>query len=166
VSRSTTVSGLSISNGSAFCLQWTGDDANGSGSRDEYGIDDVSVTPTGSATLVELLSFTATTIEDTVALIWETAVEVNNAGFNLYRAVNAGGPYERINDLLIGSQAQPGQGAIYEYNDTPGKGTFFYKLEDIDTSGVATQHDPVQVTVEAATTPELLYRIFLPVMQR
>lgn len=44
VSRTTTLSGLSIANGASFYLRWQGDDVNGSGNRDEYGIDDVQVT--------------------------------------------------------------------------------------------------------------------------
>jgi hypothetical protein len=43
-SRSTMISGLSVDPGEFFFLNWTGDDVSGSGSRDEYGIDDIQVT--------------------------------------------------------------------------------------------------------------------------
>ncbi len=41
--RSTTITGLNIADGAYLYLSWDGDDAGGSGSRDEYGIDDVNV---------------------------------------------------------------------------------------------------------------------------
>jgi uncharacterized repeat protein (TIGR01451 family) len=42
--RSTSISGVNIANGDYFYLRWRGDDVSGSGSRDEYGIDDIQVT--------------------------------------------------------------------------------------------------------------------------
>ncbi|MEA5618814.1 ExeM/NucH family extracellular endonuclease [Cronbergia sp. UHCC 0137] len=50
VSRSTTITGLDIATGANFYLQWQSDDVGGSGSRDEYGIDNVAVT-TGIASV-------------------------------------------------------------------------------------------------------------------
>lgn len=41
--RNTTISGLSIADGSTIYLRWTGDDVSGSGSRDEFGLDDIVV---------------------------------------------------------------------------------------------------------------------------
>lgn len=45
-SRSTTISSLSIANGAYFYIRWNGADVGGSGSRDEFAIDDISVTGT------------------------------------------------------------------------------------------------------------------------
>lgn len=42
--RSTSITGLSLANGASYYLRWATDDVAGSGSRDELGIDDVSVT--------------------------------------------------------------------------------------------------------------------------
>ncbi|MGK7943145.1 MAG: ExeM/NucH family extracellular endonuclease [Microcystaceae cyanobacterium] len=41
--RSTQITGLTLDPDDFFYLKWTGDDVSGSGSRDEYGIDNVSV---------------------------------------------------------------------------------------------------------------------------
>lgn len=41
-SRSTTLSSLTLASGSSIILNWTGDDVSGSGSRDQFGLDDVS----------------------------------------------------------------------------------------------------------------------------
>ena len=53
--RSITLSGLNIPNGGNYFLQFTSDDSAGTGSRDEIGINDISVTPT--AVPVELQRF-------------------------------------------------------------------------------------------------------------
>ena len=42
---SATISGLSVADGDYIYLKWTGDDVSGSGSRDEFGIDDIAITP-------------------------------------------------------------------------------------------------------------------------
>jgi len=96
-------------------------------------------------TAITLASFTAQTTGDTVHLAWATAVEIDNAGFNLLRASRAEGPYVQINDQLIGAQGN-GTGASYSFVDTPpGAGPFYYKLEDIDYNGVRTLHGPIEV---------------------
>ncbi len=41
--RSTTLTGINLADNASVYLRWTGDDVGGSGSRDEYGIDDVEV---------------------------------------------------------------------------------------------------------------------------
>jgi hypothetical protein len=43
VLRSTTISGLNISNNAFFWVRWTGNDVSGSGARDEYGLDNIAV---------------------------------------------------------------------------------------------------------------------------
>jgi predicted extracellular nuclease len=43
VARSTTITGLTLNPDDFFYLKWTGNDVSGSGSRDEYGIDNVMV---------------------------------------------------------------------------------------------------------------------------
>ncbi|MCC7507183.1 MAG: hypothetical protein IT259_17890, partial [Saprospiraceae bacterium] len=45
-SRSTTITGLSIAPGSFYYIRWNGADAGGSGSRDEFGLDDINVAAT------------------------------------------------------------------------------------------------------------------------
>lgn len=43
-SRSTSITGLSIAPGDYFYIRWNSDDVGGSGSRDEFGLDDISMT--------------------------------------------------------------------------------------------------------------------------
>jgi hypothetical protein len=81
--------------------------------------------------------------------MWETATEVDNAGFNLYRAIAEGGPYTKITNALIPAQGDLifGSGASYIFTDSPGSGIFRYILTDLDTSGEITLHGPVTVQV-------------------
>lgn len=50
VNRSTTITGLNIADGDFFYIRWSGNDESGSGSRDEYGIDDITLNVTTVAT--------------------------------------------------------------------------------------------------------------------
>jgi hypothetical protein len=111
-------------------------------------------------TAIELLSFTAQAATDYVTLAWETGSEVDNAGFNLWRAEAADGTYTQLNVALIPAQGDPLSGASYGYTDNDGVqgGTFYYKLEDVDTHGVGTFHGPV------SATPSAIRRVYLPLL--
>jgi len=102
-------------------------------------------------TAVELKSFTATAAKKSVVLAWETTSEVDNLGFNLYRAETAGGEQIRLNQEIIPSNVYPGSpaGAVYSYTDEAvylGR-TYTYWLEDVDIYRNAEMHGPVEVTV-------------------
>ncbi|MCF6148555.1 MAG: hypothetical protein E3K37_07845 [Candidatus Kuenenia sp.] len=100
---------------------------------------------------VELTSFTATAFEEEILLEWETATEIDNAGFNLYRAKRKGGLYTRINNELIEARGDSVSGANYSYLDILDRsGRYFYKLEDIDTNGNSTMHGPVKARVRVS----------------
>ncbi|MBN1139662.1 MAG: proprotein convertase P-domain-containing protein [Anaerolineae bacterium] len=79
---------------------------------------------------------------------WETVTEIDNLGFNLYRAESPDGPYVRLNEELIPSQA-PGSpvGAVYVWLDDAVQAgqTYYYMLEDVDVYGQTTMHGPVEV---------------------
>ena len=99
-------------------------------------------------TAVELLWFQATGVRRAIKLGWETASEVDNLGFNLYRASALEGPRTKINSALIPTNVPPGSpfGAVYEYTDTTvqGRVTYYYWLEDVDIYGNSTLHGPAQ----------------------
>jgi hypothetical protein len=46
VTRSITLTGVNIDPSGMYYLSWTGDDVSGSGSRDEFGLDNISITAT------------------------------------------------------------------------------------------------------------------------
>lgn len=98
-------------------------------------------------TLIGLAGLEAVAGRGEVAVIWSTASETANAGFNLYRATGKGG-YEKITAELIPAEGSPTRGAVYEYVDTDvrNRTTYRYLLEDVDLNGVATPHGPVRAT--------------------
>jgi hypothetical protein len=96
-------------------------------------------------TLIELISFTATLSNRTVVIKWTTVSEIDNAGFNLYRAESEHGEYVKINTSLIPAEGSPTRGASYQYvdNNVKNRTIYYYRLEDINLNGVASLHGPV-----------------------
>ena len=100
-------------------------------------------------TAVTLISLSASAYEDGVFIEWQTGLEVENLGFNLYR--DDAGKLARVNQqLLAGSALKFGQavtlGAGYSYSwwdNSPPSKVSQYWLEDVDLSGRSTWHGPV-----------------------
>ena len=76
-----------------------------------------STTTTAPLTVVSLIDFNAVPANRIVTLVWSTASEIDNAGFNIYRAESEDGEYIKINESLIPAQGSPTQGASYEFVD-------------------------------------------------
>jgi hypothetical protein len=96
-------------------------------------------------TAVTLASFTAAWQKDQVVVTWETAVEIDTLGFNLWRSETRDGSYDQVNNALIPA-ASPGGvwGGSYTYTDsdvTPGR-TYYYKLHEIEAGGVSNWYGP------------------------
>ena len=100
-------------------------------------------------TAVTLKSFTAASHGVYVQVGWETARELGNLGFNLYRSTRSLGPGTRINAELITSQVAPGSpfGAAYTYVDATAKPwvSNYYWIEAVGTSGATTLIGPIGV---------------------
>lgn len=109
-----------------------------------------------TATAVTLTSFTAKGQDSAVELFWETASELNNLGFHLDRATSEEGPYERITPSPIPGLGSSPAGARYSYLDSglTNGATYFYRLEDIETTGKTELHGPVAATPRPETAPE------------
>lgn len=93
----------------------------------------------------------------TIIVEWSTASELDTAGFNLYRSESESGPFTRVNPALIPGAPDPLTGDNYQFADqqvTPGV-TYFYQLEEVETSGRTTRHGPIQVQAETGGRLEL-----------
>ncbi len=114
-------------------------------------------------TAVELLSFTATQNGRDVGLDWATAQEVDNYGFNLYRAaVDDFSQAVLIHFEPSSIAGGTGSGATYRYVDTPpGPGTWRYWLADVDTHGAETRH-----AQSVGIVMPLFFPIYLPMIGR
>jgi len=115
------------------------------------------------ATAIKLLSFGANSLKDKIVLQWETGSEMDNAGFNLFRAATPDGSRTQVNPSLIAALGDPTSGAKYAFEDTPGAGKYYYWLEDVDQSGIKTLHGPVEV---ASAKANVSFRpsLFLPIV--
>jgi hypothetical protein len=95
---------------------------------------------------------------------WETALEINIQGFNLYRRLNPDEAWVQVNEQLIVA-ANPGgfETAKYTWLDTGVQPGLFYEylLEGVDSSGRTHQYGP------SGTSPaRLVFKLlFLPVVQ-
>jgi len=104
-----------------------------------------------ATTEVVLESFAAVGLDSAVELRWKTASELRNLGFHLHRSSSASGPWARITASLIPGLGSSPVGQAYAFVDSGlANGTpYFYRLEDVDASGVATFHGPVSATPRA-----------------
>jgi hypothetical protein len=94
----------------------------------------------------------------TVTVEWSTASELDTAGFNLKRGETPDGPFTRINADLIPASPDPLIGGRYTFTDTTvaaGR-TYFYQLEEVETSGTTTVQGVVEVKAEGGPEPALL----------
>ncbi len=107
-----------------------------------------------ATTAVELHSFLARAADAAVDLEWRTGSELNNLGFHLYRAVSEDGPWERLTERLIPGLGSSPEGAGYSYRDAGlvNGTTYYYQLEDIETTGQTEKHGPVSATPGAGVT--------------
>jgi hypothetical protein len=104
-------------------------------------------------TAVQLVAFVARGEDGAVVLEWRTGSELKNLGFHLYRSTSVtGGPYERITSSLIPGLGSSAAGRSYSYRDTGlvNGVTYFYKLEDVETTGKTERHGPVSAVPSPA----------------
>jgi hypothetical protein len=117
----------------------------------EVGGDRFDVSPLS----VILSAFYAEPNGDAILVTWETATELDNSGFNLWRGTSEFGPDIQLNATLIPSQGpgSPG-GFIYTWEDRynlVSTTTYYYWLDSVDFAGVSTRHGPVNVTYDPPT---------------
>ena len=105
---------------------------------------------------VELTSFGAIAADGEVTLRWNTASEINNLGFVILRTSDIDAPYEEIqsymnNDDLKGAgTSSHSTDYIFVDKQLLNGTTYWYKLVDIDLSGVRTEHGPIHSTPHSA----------------
>ena len=86
-----------------------------------------------------------------IVIRWSTETEVNTAGFNLYRSLSAGGPWEKINERLIPGAADPLRGGTYVFTDTAviAGQTYWYELEEVETGGRTTRLQQTEAVAQS-----------------
>ena len=110
---------------------------------------------TNNPTAITLADFSATSSMGQAAIRWQTTMEYNTIGFNLYRSTSRTSPRTQLNPELIMGQIGNMIGGEYEFIDPniQYNVTYYYWLEEIDADGRSTFYGPVAVTT---------YGIYLP----
>ncbi len=92
---------------------------------------------------------------NTVMLIeWETATEIDTAGFYIQRRNGAGDAFERISGSLIPSQGDGAIGAVYSFEDTSPGSNPEYILEDVSNANISTNHGPYKPASDTTASPQ------------
>jgi hypothetical protein len=95
---------------------------------------------------VELATFTAEVVNNTVALNWTTATETNNSGFEVER--KADGQFQSIG-FIEGNGTSTELHSYSFVDDQVTTGSYTYRLKQIDFNGVFEYSDEVVVEVSA-----------------
>ena len=100
----------------------------------------------GPPTAVTLSFFDAEWQGGDVVVTWETAMEIDTVGFNLWRSTSPDGTYEQVNATLIPAASMGGVwGGSYSYTDADvfaGR-VYYYKLEELEVGGARNWYGPV-----------------------
>ncbi len=101
---------------------------------------------------VDLLYFYANGQADRINLEWETAQELNNAGFYIQRSLTESSGYVRISDFIPPLGFGVG-GHYYTYDDLTAEAgiTYYYKLESVETGGQSELSEAVSAAILANT---------------
>lgn len=115
------------------------------------GVHDVWLIKTDNIIPVEFLSFTAELSGNDFKLIWSTATETNNQGFEILRsAQNDNGGWEKVGFV-------PGYGTtteVHHYSfvdESMLPGNYQYRLKQVDFDGTFEYSNIIEVTVNAPT---------------
>ncbi len=133
VTRDFEITGVNLVDGDDLILTWTGDDATGSGSRDEMGLDNVEVLE-AIAMPVTLTSFEAKPSQQkSITLTWQTASEENNDYFSIEHSTDG------ISFREIATQAGNGTTNIVQnysfLHREVENGLHYYRLKQVDFDG-------------------------------
>lgn len=82
-----------------------------------------------------------------VRVEWSTEVEMNTAGFDLYRSDSPDGPFDyKVNDAPIPASPDPLAGGQYSYVDRTTKAgrTYYYQLHEIELGGHVNIYGPIE----------------------
>jgi|GEM_PF-2488141 len=137
-------------------IYWTTADDIGRANIDGSGGDATWIENVGSntrgiavdatATPIDLVRFVARGVQGDVKVVWETAAEIDTAGFHIWRRDPGEEDFVRVTGKMIPAEGNPFQGATYRWIDMDaGPGViYWYKLEDIDHGGISAFHGPIR----------------------
>ncbi|MFM9952313.1 MAG: T9SS type A sorting domain-containing protein [Saprospiraceae bacterium] len=96
---------------------------------------------------IELTGFSATATKDHILLNWETATELNNAGFEVQRSSNDGRDFSAIAWIEGAGTTQESKTYIYKDFDVKPGVRYTYRLMQLDFDGASTASPVVTATL-------------------
>jgi hypothetical protein len=103
-----------------------------------------------AASAVSLTALSATPYNGAVDIKWETSIEKDHLGFNVYRSNADGGGYVQINDSLVRNiNTATSYRGKYRFidNDVINGKSYFYYIEDIEIDNTTAEvHGPISAT--------------------
>lgn len=102
---------------------------------------------------VELLAFTASVNNSEVQLLWSTASELNNQGFEIERSINDADNFVTV--AFVEGQGSSTEIHYYSYSDHPdlnGVNQLYYRLKQVDFDGTFSYSDVVSVSYDVPTS--------------
>lgn len=104
---------------------------------------------------VELTSFKVELADNLVLVVWETATEVNNLGFNIERRMEKGN-WAKI--AFIKGKGTSSSPQVYIYNDEEHleSGIYYYRIKQIDFNGTYRYYNKAQIEIKNSNSFELL----------
>jgi hypothetical protein len=106
---------------------------------------------------VELISFNAKIINNTIVLTWQTATELNNMGFEIERKSLPEENWETIG--FIKGYGTTAESKTYSFTDEDvNAGIYKYRLKQIDYDGSFEYSDEVEIEVNSQPKEYLLYQ--------
>lgn len=100
----------------------------------------ISFVASNSSSAVETASGSGTTIQHMVDLTWNPSSSGSIAGYNVYRATSASGPFSKINSALDAS-------LNYSDNTVQSGSTYYYATTAVDTSGEESSYSNMTTAV-------------------
>jgi hypothetical protein len=102
-----------------------------------------------------------------VAINWDTATEVNTAGFNIYRTTSPDGEFVQINQIegLIPGEGTAVSGAVYSFmdQDVEANTTYYYLLEEVEYNQTVNRYYDEMLThhVPYASTQTIIIMVIM-----
>ncbi|KAA3606901.1 MAG: T9SS C-terminal target domain-containing protein [Calditrichaeota bacterium] len=122
-----------------------GTDSNGN--HDNLVLFTTSDTNSDTPLAIELDSFSARQIENSIQLNWSTASETENEGFNVYRKIGNGNYFQiasfKSNSELVGAlnSTTSNSYSFVDNSEFRNGETYTYYISDVETNGVETKHE-------------------------
>lgn len=114
-----------------------------------------NITLSDASSSVALKSFTAKGYSNAIQLLWQTNLEKNHLGFNVYRTLENDTNYQQINTKLLKNISNFGQAkGDYSFTDfdVDRDKTYFYYIEDVEINGRVSLHGPINASVDPDET--------------